>query len=198
MHFHGQPFTDPSSIRQAARAAPRCLTRVPPRTSILHLVPLADAQREIVTHAPSGPARDPLPADDDADRRRAGWPIGGRKRSSPATHSARSPRRRSRTSATVDAAVPEVQVLRPLVGMDKQEIVDDARSIGTYEISTRKLPGLLRSVRAALPRHQGAIPTRPKQAEAASTSKRWSARRSPVSRPGSSKLTHARLSADDQ
>ncbi len=39
---------------------------------------------------------------------------------------------------TVDAAVPGVQVLRPLVGMDKQEIVDLAIRIGTYEVSTRK------------------------------------------------------------
>jgi thiamine biosynthesis protein ThiI len=30
----------------------------------------------------------------------------------------------------------ELPVLRPLVGMDKQEIIDQARRIGTYEISS--------------------------------------------------------------
>jgi thiamine biosynthesis protein ThiI len=39
--------------------------------------------------------------------------------------------------AAVDAAVPGVEILRPLIGMDKQEIVDLAAAIGTYEISTR-------------------------------------------------------------
>ncbi|HEX2239610.1 MAG TPA: tRNA 4-thiouridine(8) synthase ThiI, partial [Actinomycetota bacterium] len=39
---------------------------------------------------------------------------------------------------TVDAAIPGVNVLRPLVGMDKQEIIDQATAIGTYEISTRR------------------------------------------------------------
>jgi tRNA uracil 4-sulfurtransferase len=30
----------------------------------------------------------------------------------------------------------QLPILRPLVGMDKQEIVDQARRIGTYEISS--------------------------------------------------------------
>jgi tRNA uracil 4-sulfurtransferase len=39
---------------------------------------------------------------------------------------------------TVDDAIDgSVQVLRPLIGMDKQEIVDQASAIGSYEISTR-------------------------------------------------------------
>ena len=38
--------------------------------------------------------------------------------------------------ATIGQAV-EMPVLRPLVGMDKQEIVDEARRIGTYEISVQ-------------------------------------------------------------
>ena len=35
--------------------------------------------------------------------------------------------------------------------MDKQEIVDAAKAIGTYDISTRAVSGLLRALRAALP-----------------------------------------------
>ena len=36
--------------------------------------------------------------------------------------------------AAIEQAV-QMTVLRPLVGMDKQEIIDQARRIGTYEIS---------------------------------------------------------------
>ena len=41
---------------------------------------------------------------------------------------------------TVDAALPHprIEVLRPLIGMDKQEIIDEATRLGTYDISTRK------------------------------------------------------------
>ena len=38
---------------------------------------------------------------------------------------------------TVDDAIPGVEVLRPLIGNDKQEIIDLAIEIGTYDISTR-------------------------------------------------------------
>ncbi|HEX2240122.1 MAG TPA: THUMP domain-containing protein, partial [Actinomycetota bacterium] len=51
VHFHGQPFTDPSSVRQAVELAD-VLARYQ-LASTLHLIPLADAQREIVTHAPA-------------------------------------------------------------------------------------------------------------------------------------------------
>ena len=40
--------------------------------------------------------------------------------------------------ATVDAAVPGTQVLRPLIGADKLEIIESARRIGTFDVSTRK------------------------------------------------------------
>jgi thiamine biosynthesis protein ThiI len=38
---------------------------------------------------------------------------------------------------TVNAVVKDIEVFRPLIGMDKQEIIDQATAIGTYEISTR-------------------------------------------------------------
>jgi thiamine biosynthesis protein ThiI len=38
----------------------------------------------------------------------------------------------------VDAALEGVEVFRPLIGMDKQEIMDEAKRIGTYEISARQ------------------------------------------------------------
>lgn len=37
----------------------------------------------------------------------------------------------------IDSAVTQMPVLRPLCAMDKQEIVDKSRSIGTYDISIR-------------------------------------------------------------
>ncbi|MDD1693862.1 MAG: hypothetical protein LUQ71_03975 [Methanoregula sp.] len=41
---------------------------------------------------------------------------------------------------TVVTQVTKLPLIRPLIGMDKQEIIEIARKIGTYEIST--LPGL--------------------------------------------------------
>jgi tRNA uracil 4-sulfurtransferase len=135
VHFHGQPFTDPSSTRQAAELA-QVLARYQMR-AVLHLVPLADLQREIVTHAPASlrvvlyrrmmmriAAR--LAADLEAQALVTGDSLG-----QVASQTIENIR-------TVDAAVPGVEVLRPLIGMDKQEIVDLATRIGTYEISTRK------------------------------------------------------------
>ncbi|MCA1696951.1 MAG: THUMP domain-containing protein, partial [Actinobacteria bacterium] len=51
IHFHGQPFTDPSSVRQVLDLA-QVLARYQ-LLATLHVIPLADAQREIATHAPS-------------------------------------------------------------------------------------------------------------------------------------------------
>ena len=41
---------------------------------------------------------------------------------------------------TVVNQVATLPIIRPLIGLDKQEIIEIARTIGTYEIST--LPGL--------------------------------------------------------
>lgn len=134
VHFHGQPFTDPSSVRQAIELA-EVLARYQLKSTI-HLIPLADAQREIVTHAPAhlrvvlyrrtmmriaaGLAKD----------LGAQALITGDSLGQVASQTIENIR-------TVDAALDGVQVLRPLIGMDKQEIVDEATRIGTYDISTR-------------------------------------------------------------
>lgn len=135
VHFHGQPYTDPSSARQAAELA-QVLARYQMR-AVLRLVPLGDVQREIVTNSPASlrvvlyrrmmlriAAR--LAEDLDAQALVTGDSLG-----QVASQTIENIR-------TVDAAVPGVQILRPLIGMDKQEIVDLATRIGTYEISTRK------------------------------------------------------------
>ena len=134
VHFHGQPFTDPSSVRQAEELA-EILTRYQLRTT-LHLVPLADAQREIVANAPSGlrvvlyrramfRIAAALAAERDLSALVTGDSLG------------QVASQTIENIATVDDAVPEAQVLRPLIGMDKTEIVDLAKDIGTYDVSTR-------------------------------------------------------------
>jgi thiamine biosynthesis protein ThiI len=135
VHFHGQPFTDPSSIRQATELA-EVLARYQLR-SVLHLIPLADAQREIVTHAPSN-LRVVL-------YRRTMMRIAaalaeeiGAKALVTGDSLGQVASQTIENIGTVDSALPEgVEVLRPLIGMDKQEIVNEAIGIGTYDISTR-------------------------------------------------------------
>ncbi|MEA2451715.1 MAG: tRNA uracil 4-sulfurtransferase [Actinomycetota bacterium] len=134
LHFHGQPFTDPSSVRQAEELA-QVLTNYQLQV-VLHLVPLGDAQREIVTHAPSS-MRMVLYrrimmriASELADEIGAQALITGDSLGQVASQTIENIR-------TVDAALDGVEVFRPLIGMDKQEIMDEAKRIGTYEISAR-------------------------------------------------------------
>jgi thiamine biosynthesis protein ThiI len=137
VHFHGQPFTDPSSVRQATELA-EVLTRYQLRT-VLHTVPLADVQREIVTHAPSSlrvvlyrrtmmRIAEALARQIDAKALITGDSLG------------QVASQTIENITTVDAALPQprIEVLRPLIGMDKQEIIDLAMKLGTYEISTRQ------------------------------------------------------------
>ena len=134
VHFHGQPFTDPSSIRQASDLA-HVLACYHLKLS-LHLIPLADVQREIVTHAPAS-LRVVLYrrtmmriAAALAAERGALAVVTGDSLGQVASQTMENLR-------TVDAVVPGTNVLRPLIGFDKQEIIDSAKAIGTYEISSR-------------------------------------------------------------
>ena len=138
VHFHGRPFTDPSSIRQASELA-EALTHYQLQT-VLHLVPLGDIQREVVTNAPSSlrvilyrrmmmRIAAALAAEREAKALITGDSLG------------QVASQTIENITTVDAALPDpdaIEIFRPLIGMDKQEIVNDAKSIGTYEISTRK------------------------------------------------------------
>ena len=135
VHFHGQPFTDPSSTRQATELA-EVLARYQQRAT-LHLVPLADAQQEIVMRAPADlrvilyrRAMMRIAAEL-AEQRGAKGLVTGDSLGQVASQTIEN-------ITVVDAAVDAVEVLRPLIGMDKQEIMDEARRIGTYDISTRK------------------------------------------------------------
>lgn len=132
IHFHGQPYADPSSARQAARLA---ATLAPWLGQIeLWLVPFGDLQAEIVTTARTElrtvlyrrymmRIAEALAMQIGAEALVTGESLGQ-------VASQTLPNLRA-----IDAAVSEVPVLRPLVGRDKIEIEALARRIGTYEVS---------------------------------------------------------------
>ena len=137
VHFHGRPFTDGSSVHQAEELA-GVFNAYNIETN-LHLIPLGDVQREVATNAPSEMRvilyRRMMVriAAELARQRDAKALVMGDSLGQVASQTIE-----NRT--TVDAALADDQlpVLRPLVGMTKQEIIDKAKEIGTFEISTRK------------------------------------------------------------
>lgn len=137
IHFHGQPYTDPSSVRQVTELL-EVLTRYQLR-SVLHLVPLGNIQREIVMNSPANlrvilyrrtmmRIAAALARDIGALALVTGDSLG------------QVASQTIENMTTVDRALDhnDVPVMRPLVGSDKQEIMAEARRIGTYEISTRQ------------------------------------------------------------
>jgi thiamine biosynthesis protein ThiI len=134
VHFHGQPYTDPSSVRQAEELA-QVLTKYQLHV-VMHLVPIGDAQREIVTSGATSMRMvlyrrlmmrisAALATEIGAQALITGDSLG-----QVASQTIENIR-------TVDSALDGVEVFRPLIGMDKQEIMDEAKRIGTYEISAR-------------------------------------------------------------
>src|SRR5437870_939055 len=132
VHFHGQPFSDPSSARQAARLAEHLAPWL--REIDLWLVPFGDVQAEIVTTAPAGlrtilyrrfmmRIAEALALSAGAEALVTGESLGQ-------VASQTLPNLRA-----IDAVVTGVPVLRPLIGRDKIEIEALARRIGTYDIS---------------------------------------------------------------
>ena len=136
VHFHGRPFTDGSSIHQAEELA-AVFNRYNIETN-LHLIPLGDVQREVATNAPSEMRvilyRRMMVriAAELARQRDAKALVMGDSLGQVASQTIEN-------MTTVDAAIAGgLPLLRPLVGMTKQEIIDKAKEIGTFEISTRK------------------------------------------------------------
>lgn len=132
VHFHGQPFSDPSSARQATELA-RALARWT-GPSRLWLVPFGELQSEIVTATPQK-LRVVLYrrfmiriAEEIAGHEGAEALVTGESLGQVASQTLRNMR-------AIDQAVRELPILRPLVGRDKVEIEALARKIGTYEIS---------------------------------------------------------------
>ncbi|MCI2264118.1 tRNA uracil 4-sulfurtransferase ThiI [Sediminivirga luteola] len=131
IHFSGAPYTDPSSTYKAY-ALVRELTRFQPRAR-LWVAPLGPAQRTLASSA--DPALRTI-----AQRRlmvRIGEELAGRVGAEALVMGDSLGQVASQTVSNI-ASVDEacaLPVLRPLLGWDKEEIIAEARRIGTAEIS---------------------------------------------------------------
>lgn len=131
VHFHSYPYTDRASVDKAVEVA-RLLTRFQYRATIA-LVPFAEVQQRIVAETPA-PLRiilyrrfmvriaEAITRQDGASALVTGESLGQVSSQTLANLS------------TIEAAAT-TPILRPLIGMDKQEIIKIARVIGTYEVS---------------------------------------------------------------
>ena len=131
VHFHGAPYLDGTS-QEKVRQLVQILTRRQ-FTSRLYLVPFGEIQRQIVA-AVLRPLRVVLYrrmmlriAESIARREKAGALVTGESLAQVASQTLE--------NMTVIEKASRLSILRPLVGMDKQEIIDQARRIGTFETS---------------------------------------------------------------
>lgn len=131
VHFHSFPFLDATSRQKAVDLA-QLLTRFQFQ-SRLYLVPFGEIQREVVAGAPA-PLRVVLYrrlmgriAEQIAQREHAKALVTGESLGQVASQTLDN-------LAVIEEAVG-LPVLRPLIGSDKEEIVQQARALGTYDIS---------------------------------------------------------------
>lgn len=132
VHFHGAPYQDKTS-QEKVRDLVRHLTRYQYQ-SRLYLVPFGEIQRQIVA-AITRPLRVVLYrrmmlriAQAIAKQEKAKALVTGESLGQVASQTL------DNIAVIQQAAV--LPILRPLVGMDKQEIIDQARRIGTFETSS--------------------------------------------------------------
>lgn len=132
IHFHSQPFTDASSARNAEEIAATLTARQ--FESNLYLVPLAPSQQQIVASCPES-LRTVLYrrmmmriASEIARRDGAQALVTGDSLGQVASQTIEN------LAVVEDAAT--LPVLRPLIGRDKTEIIDEARALGTFEVSS--------------------------------------------------------------
>jgi len=131
IHFHGHPFVTRASAEKAEELAQR-LTRHQ-YYSRLYLVPFGDIQRQIVLSAPA-PLRIVLyrrlmvRIAEELGRSNKCWAlVTGDSLGQVASQTA--------GNITVIDEATTLPFLRPLIGMDKAEITEQAQKIGTYETS---------------------------------------------------------------
>jgi thiamine biosynthesis protein ThiI len=131
IHFHSYPLLSRAS-QEKVRELTAVLTRYQMRTS-LRLVPFGELQRQIVLTAPP-PLRVVLYrrmmlriAERLAKHARARALVTGEAIGQVASQTLE--------NMTVIAEATTMPILRPLIGMDKEEIVAEAQRLGTYEIS---------------------------------------------------------------
>ena len=132
-HFHSFPYLDTAS-QEKARELAQVISSYQGDT-VLYLIPLGEIQRQIVVACPA-PYRVVLYrrfmvriAEALGKRHGARALVTGDSLGQVASQTIEN------LAAIEDAAAQ--MVLRPLIGMDKQEIADEAESIGTYDISIR-------------------------------------------------------------
>lgn len=132
VHFHSVPYLDKTS-QEKVRQLVTCLTRHQ-FTSRLYLVPFGEIQRQIVA-AVSRPLRVVLYrrmmiriSEGIARKEKAKALVTGESLGQVASQTLE--------NLSVIEAAATTPILRPLVGMDKQEIIDQARRIGTFDISS--------------------------------------------------------------
>ena len=132
IHFHAFPLQDRTSIDKVMDLS-RVLTRLQYRTRLL-LVPFGPVQQTIVASCPA-PLRVVLYrrcmvriAEVLAQRCRAGALVTGESLGQVASQTLEN-------LSVIDEAATR-PILRPLVGMDKDEITREAQRLGTFEIST--------------------------------------------------------------
>ncbi|NKB82265.1 MAG: tRNA 4-thiouridine(8) synthase ThiI [Nitrospirales bacterium] len=131
IHFHGRPYLSRASEEKVKDLVTH-LTRYQLR-SRLYLVPFGNIQRAIVLDAPP-PFRVVLYrrmmmriAETLANREHAWGLVTGDSLGQVASQTPE--------NLQVISEVPQLPILRPLIGMDKQEITEQAQQIGTFETS---------------------------------------------------------------
>jgi len=131
VHFHSSPYLDKTS-QEKVKELVKILTRHQ-YSSRLYLVPFGEIQRQIVT-AVLRPLRVVLYrrmmmrlAEAIAFSEKAGALVTGESLAQVASQTLQ--------NLTVIEKAATLPILRPLVGMDKQEIIDQARRNGSFEIS---------------------------------------------------------------
>ena len=131
VHFHSLPDTTPESLEKVRRLV-SILNQYQYRSKI-YMIPFSDLQRQIVAFTPVATRvilyRRMMVrlADLVARRERAQALVTGDSIGQVSSQTLENLR------VTSDAA--RLPILRPLIGADKEEIIDTARSIGTFEIS---------------------------------------------------------------
>ena len=132
VHFHSAPYQDKTS-QEKVRQLITILTRHQFR-SRLHLVPFGEIQRQIVASV-ARPFRVILYrrmmlriAEAIAKKEKAKALVTGESLGQVASQTLE--------NMAVIQQASRLPILRPLVGMDKQEIIDQARRIGTFDISS--------------------------------------------------------------
>ena len=132
VHFHSVPYQDKTS-QEKVRQLMQLLTRHQ-FTSRLYMVPFGEIQRQIVA-AVARPLRVVLYrrmmlriAEAIARQEKAKALITGESLGQVASQTL--------DNMAVIQQAARLPILRPLVGMDKQEIIDQARRIGTFEVSS--------------------------------------------------------------